>query len=198
MASRKLSTNRSSVTFDGKQVDDFLAKLKDPKLRESLARRVGVAGGTEFRDEAKARAPKRKGLFASAIYLAYKQDLSGPAKVVYSITWNSKKAPHGHLIEYGHWRYNTQVNGRWQKSKSGTRRLKGSYNGSPPAGYAKVHDLPGAAKPPVWVAAEPTIGPSYTAARVRAVQAMVDRTGTAFWELFGYTQPGARTFGVKQ
>lgn len=185
MAKSRGIGRRSALTFDGSQVDAFLTKLQTPELRESLARRVGVAGGTEFRDEAQHRAPKKSGKLASAIYLAYKEDLSGPSRVVYSVTWNSKKAPHGHLLEYGHWRYNIAIAGKWQKSKSSNRRLKGAYRGKPAPGYAQVHDLPGAAKPPVWVAAEPFIGPAYTAKRTAAMQAMMTRTASAFFELFG-------------
>jgi HK97 gp10 family phage protein len=72
-------------------------------LRVSLARSMAVAGGTILRDEAKRNAPVDTGLLRDSIYLAYKDGLSNEAQIVYSVTWNSKKAPHGHLIEFGHW-----------------------------------------------------------------------------------------------
>lgn len=112
-----------------------LDKLKDPALRQSLSRRMAVSGGVEMRDAAKARAPvakepaasnqypvkrgkggkplggarpasgTRPGQLRDAIYLAYRDGLSNQSVSVYSITWNAKKAPHGHLAEFGHRQY---------------------------------------------------------------------------------------------
>ncbi len=72
------------------------------KLRTSLSRSMAVAGGKVLRDEAKERAPVKSGRLKGAIYLAYKDGRSTDDEVVYSISWNAKVAPHGHLIEFGH------------------------------------------------------------------------------------------------
>jgi hypothetical protein len=46
---------------------------------------------------------KRKtGNLSRSIYQAYSEENSGPGKATYHISWNAKKAPHGHLVEYGH------------------------------------------------------------------------------------------------
>ncbi len=80
-----------------------LAQLAGP-ARESLARSMAVAGGQVIRDDAKDRAPRGdSGALANAIYLAYKPLRSDKDQQVYSATWNTKKAPHGHLVEFGYW-----------------------------------------------------------------------------------------------
>lgn len=47
------------------------------------------------------------GNLRSAIYQAFSQDNStaigaGYSKATYHVSWNASKAPHGHLVEYGH------------------------------------------------------------------------------------------------
>lgn len=77
-----------------------LAKLSGP-FKEKLARSMAVAGGTILRDEAKQNAPVDTGLLQDSIYLAFKDDRSNGMQIVYSVSWNSRTAPHGHLIEFG-------------------------------------------------------------------------------------------------
>lgn len=43
------------------------------------------------------------GRLKAAIYQVYSADNSNATKVEYHISWNKRKAPHGHLIEFGHW-----------------------------------------------------------------------------------------------
>ena len=120
----------------------------------SLARSMGVAGGKVLRDEAKARAPVESGGLRDALYLAFKDGKSTEAKVIYSVTWNAKKAPHGHLLEFGHWQPYTVVrtkDGRFYTDKS---------------------------KPlsaPKWVPAHSFLRPAYMGAAGRALQAMQAR-----------------------
>jgi len=38
-----------------------------------------------------------------SIYCAYSRDNSGKGRATYHISWNYRKAPHGHLLENGHW-----------------------------------------------------------------------------------------------
>ena len=136
-----------------------LDKLAGP-LRESLARSMAVAGGKVLRDEAKLRAPVGTeeggsiypGALRDAIYLAFKEAKSTIGQVTYSVTWNSKKAPHGHLLEFGHWQPYV------------VRKT--------PTGYytTKVKK-----ETPTWTAAHPFLRPAIDAAGARAQAAMIER-----------------------
>lgn len=96
---------------DLSQVFAGLDKLVE--VKESLARTMGNAMGVAVRDEAKIRVPIgteqggsiSPGLLHSAIYNAYddQRSILAPGSYRYTVSWNSKKAPHGHLIEFGHW-----------------------------------------------------------------------------------------------
>ncbi|MCR4158820.1 HK97 gp10 family phage protein [Kerstersia gyiorum] len=135
--------------------------------KQHLPRSMMVAAGTVLRDEAKARAPvfdgstalkggsnvtkpPQPGLLQEAIYLAYSDKRSVPSAGIasYSVTWNARKAPHGHLLEFGHWRYNV---------------IQG--------GYPKKSNL----ESPQWVAAVPFLRPAYDAKIGVALQAGMDR-----------------------
>jgi len=62
-----------------------------------------------------ARIGKRTGNLARSIYQAFSDANSGPGKATYHVSWNAKKAPHGHLLEYGHlqrYRYYQDSNGQ--------------------------------------------------------------------------------------
>ncbi|HET7592920.1 MAG TPA: HK97 gp10 family phage protein [Rhodanobacteraceae bacterium] len=150
--------------FDDRAVQASLSKLGG-QLSVSLARSMGVAGGKIMRDTAKALAPEYDGstglaggknvdippvpgLLKSAIYLAFKERLSDSGHVTYGISWNSKIAPHGHLLEFGHWRLNKIVNGI-------------------------PTNIP--LKTPKWVPAHPFLRPAYNVALVPARAAMFER-----------------------
>lgn len=47
--------------------------------------------------------PRVSGNLARSIYQAYSQENSGAALATYHLSWNATKAPHGGLVEYGHW-----------------------------------------------------------------------------------------------
>lgn len=142
----------------------FLDRLDGP-IRVSLARSMAVAGGEVIRDEAKLRAPQGPtGNLAASIYLAYRDQRSTDSQILYSVTWNKAKAPHGHLIEFGHWQIHPAVlleDGRWISN-------------------TKIR-----LKHPVWVAAHPFLRPAYDASAGRAVQAMLDRARQRLPELLG-------------
>lgn len=133
-------------------------------VSESLARSMAVAAGKVVRDEAKARAPVDTGKLRDALYLAYSDRRSRESKVVYSVTWNSEKnsnkAPHGHLLEFGHWQTHALYKGRdgeW-------------YVGAPLA-------------QPKWVPARPFLRPAYEAVAPRMAQIMVNRARERLPEL---------------
>ncbi|WP_219930825.1 HK97-gp10 family putative phage morphogenesis protein [Alcaligenes faecalis] len=156
----------SAIEFDMESALKSLDAL-GAAAKAHLPRSMAVAAGKVFRDEAKARAPvfdgstalkgganvkkePKAGLLRDAIYLAFSDNRSFPSDghFVYSVAWNSAKAPHGHLLEFGHWRYNV---------------IRG--------GYPTNERL----EKPVWVAAHPFLRPAYDAARQRAIQAGMER-----------------------
>lgn len=72
---------------------------------DEAARPAAQAAAQVIYDEAKRRVNaigKKTGNLASSIYQAYSKNNSGPGHATYHVSWNAKKAPHGHLVEYGH------------------------------------------------------------------------------------------------
>lgn len=156
----------------------MLDRLGGP-AKESLGRRMGVSGGVLLRDAAKAKAlvaqnkqgKARRGVLAGSVYLAYDKILSKPDFVSYKIAWNAKVAPHGYLIEFGHWRYNKFIGGKPQHSL-----LAGVKKGSGP----QSHGGPGALDVPEWVPAKPFLRPTIDAYGQAAVNAMMARAKIEF------------------
>ena len=103
-----------STTVDISEVLEGLTVLAGAE--ESIARTMCVAMGVEVRDEAEVRTPvlrpgnegtdnQQPGTLRNAIYLAYddRRRLLNKHSYRYTVSWNSEKAPHGHLLEFGHW-----------------------------------------------------------------------------------------------
>lgn len=146
-----MTADGTTGTLDTREWDAALANLTSPKLRESLARSMAVAGGKVFRDEAKARAPVDSGKLRSSLYLAHREGESTPERQVYRVSWNARRAPHGHLLEFGHWQTHAMYldGGVWKV-------------GAPLAS-------------PKWVPAHPFLRPAYDGASGRAQKAMIER-----------------------
>lgn len=138
-------------------------------LATHLARSMAVAGGKVLRDEAKLLAPvggdmsvtarlpgesNRPGTLRDAIYLAYREGPALSGNVVYSVSWNSKKAPHGHLVEFGHW------------------QTDAAYVGSDGDWYTNTKSK---LESPKWVPAHPFLRPALDSAGQRAIDAMISR-----------------------
>lgn len=85
---------------------------------EQATRPAAQAGAQVFYDRAKANVSKLgkvTGNLASSIYQVFSQDNSRAGRAEYHVSWNRKKAPHGHLVEYGHvQRYVTYIDKRGQ------------------------------------------------------------------------------------
>ena len=141
------------ASFDTSGWSAGLDRLLGP-ARISLARSMAVAGGEILRDEAKARVNTHNGVLGAAIYLAFRERYSTDREIQYAVTWNKRKAPHGHLVEFGHWQIYAVV-----------RKPDGSY----------VTDKRRKLATPKWVPAYPFLRPAYEAASARARTAMIQR-----------------------
>lgn len=67
------------------------------------------------------RIEKKTGRLSNSIYQAYSAYQSSDTKAVYEVSWNPRKAPHGHLVEYGHIKkYAVYLgsDGNWHTDKS--------------------------------------------------------------------------------
>ena len=161
-----------------------LNRLKEAK--EPIARAMGVAMGQEVRDEAKVRAPvlqpgdegydqQQAGTLRDAIYLAFddRKHILNPDAYTYTVSWNSRRAPHGHLKEFGF----TQpylvarggVNGLWYTPLSGDKAGKRA------AGY--LRDVP------LVVAPEPFLGPAFDAKQPRLMSIAIQAGSLKFSEV---------------
>lgn len=151
----------SNVTADFSEWEVFFDKLEGP-VRESLARRMGVEGGVLLRDAAKSNArmganeeglPPR-GVLADAIILAYDKRGSSTTMFSYNVAWDSKRARHGHLVEFGHWQTHVAykaANGEWYTRK----------------------DMP--LDVPKWIPARPFLGPTGDSYSNVALRVMIMR-----------------------
>lgn len=172
---------QTKLKFDNKSVEALFAKLSDPAARESLASRIAIRGAKIVRDEAKMRVPvgvaearamaqvgmrtggsKNPGLLKASIYARKSDARSTDKQIVYSVTWNSRTAPHGHLVEFGYiQRYRVYFNRktmRWVTDKKKPGRL-------------------------VRVGARPFLGPAYAARKQVVIKAMLARAQGAFQEI---------------
>lgn len=114
-----MSAQRNSVTVraDMSALDSFLDELGDTV--EEAVRPAAQAGAQVLYDEVKknvAAIGKKTGNLQRSIYQAFSKDNSIEAKAVYHVSWNARKAPHGHLVEYGHLqRYEISFNPKTQR-----------------------------------------------------------------------------------
>lgn len=95
----------SSFSIDV-DIDGLLRAVGGMQERaEAAARPAAQAAAQVLYDAVKAnvaRIRKHTGNLDRSIYQAFSIDNSGPGRATYHISWNAKKAPHGHLVEYGH------------------------------------------------------------------------------------------------
>lgn len=155
----------SNIKFDFEEAFNRLDSLAIA-AKEHLPRSMAVAAGKVFRDDAKARAPRSDGgtvsevgprlPLAESIYLAYSDSRSVPeaGQASYSVTWNKRKAPHGHLIEFGHWQTHATYLGK-----------DGNWYSNPKKRLVN----------PKWIPAHPFMRPAYDAMSQVALQAALDR-----------------------
>lgn len=68
---------------------------------QQSARPVAQAGAQILYEQVRVNVPVKSGTLKGAIYQVFSHDFSGDGLATYHISWNKKKAPHGHLIEGG-------------------------------------------------------------------------------------------------
>lgn len=96
-----MSSFRLSLDLD--HLHQLVADAKEAV--EQAARPAAQAGAQVLYDAVmqNVRGLGRKtGKLASAIYQAYSPENSKDGRQQYNVSWNAAKAPHGHLVEFGH------------------------------------------------------------------------------------------------
>lgn len=149
---------KTSQVFDASGIFKGLEKF-ETDIREKVMISAVAAGARVMYGEVRTRVPVKTGKLRDSIYRFYSSKHSGPWKVTYIVGPNHRRAPHWHLIEYGHYRYNAYANGRWLRSKSSRG----------------VHNLKGALAVPQWVPARPYLRPAYDSAINRSLDAIRQR-----------------------
>lgn len=101
-----MSRRRTSQTLsvDLSDLDSLLEDLGD--AAEAASRPASQAAAQVFYDRMRANVARIgtvSGNLAQSIYQVYSNDQSEVGRSVYHISWNASKAPHGGLVEYGHW-----------------------------------------------------------------------------------------------
>jgi hypothetical protein len=93
----------SMLSVDMASLDSMLDAMGD--RAEAAARPAAQAASQVLYDEVKRNVsviPHKSGRLDSAIYQVYSQSNSGEGRATYHVSWNVRKAPHGHLVEFGH------------------------------------------------------------------------------------------------
>lgn len=104
--------DRLSIKFDAKGLNAGLDQLAAGA--EANVRPAAQAGAQVLYEEVLARVPVAKrdrttksgriiarGALKASIYQAFSEDNSGEGRATYHVSWNYRKAPHGHLVEFG-------------------------------------------------------------------------------------------------
>jgi hypothetical protein len=119
----------SMLSVDMASVHAMLDGMGD--RAEQAARPAAQAASQVLYDEVKrnvAAIPQKTGKLAQSIYQVYSQSNSGEGRATYHVSWNVRKAPHGHLAEFGHvQRYASYIgkDGNWYTAKrSGTQGMR--------------------------------------------------------------------------
>ena len=92
-----------SIRVDLSMLEEALRR--DAVACQEAARPAAQAGAQVLYDEVVrnvSRIKRHTGNLASSIYQAYSSAKSSPGVATYHVSWNARKAPHGHLVEFGH------------------------------------------------------------------------------------------------
>lgn len=82
---------------------DFAGALDrfEKNIQEQVAFAGVAAMAKVIYEQARENAPVATGKLRDAIYRVYSKDRSTDVVKTYQIGWNRRKAPHGHLVEFG-------------------------------------------------------------------------------------------------
>jgi len=108
-----------TIKADTSGIDRFISGLGNALTEHAAA--VAAAGAKVVYDEVKknvGQIGRKSGNLDRSIYRVLSESKSNRAagKVMYHVSWNYRKAPHGRLLEWGWWqRYQTLTgkNGQW-------------------------------------------------------------------------------------
>lgn len=148
---------------------------------QAAARPAAQAGAQVFYDRVKANVGKlgrKTGNLQRSIYQVFSQDNSSLGRAQYHVSWNNKKAPHGHLVEYGHvQRYVVYIDkrGEWKTAVRPQMAGKPRPKRSAPQSVKDAYYVPLKGGPRL-VAPKAFLRPATTPEVARAARnAMVDR-----------------------
>lgn len=102
---RHVLSGKNTVAFnvDTSGLDSLFADLGE--AAEAAIRPAAQAAAQVLYDRVKANVAgigRKTGNLANSIYQVYSESGSTERQAMYSVSWNHKKAPHGHLLEYGY------------------------------------------------------------------------------------------------
>jgi hypothetical protein len=158
----KSKRSRNTLTADTSELDGLAALLKD-RWEEGL--QPAAEAGAEVilqRLRRNVEALGRKtGRLRESLYKVLSRDNSGPYRATYHMSWNYKKAPHGSLVENGHWqryamfkdaqgRWRMQINMSFARTEGGQMRPWPKRNDS--QDYKNSYFVPLAQ--PIWIKGE--------------------------------------------
>lgn len=91
----------------------------EKKVQEKVLRSGARAGALVYYAEMRMRVPVDKGDLFGSIYHWHDDKKSTATRQVYAVGPNKVKAPHWHLIEYGHWVVNVgdPATGKWSRQR---------------------------------------------------------------------------------
>jgi len=95
--------NSFSISADMSELDALLDGMEGDVI--AAVRPAAQAAAQVLYNDVVANVQKIKrhtGNLQSSIYQAFSQSNSGEGFATYHVSWNAKKAPHGHLVEFGH------------------------------------------------------------------------------------------------
>lgn len=125
------------ITFDFSQARAFLDSV-GRAVASDFTHQAAEAGARVLRDEVRANVSQlgtKTGNLKTAVYEAWSRDNSGNGRETFHVSWNHIKAPHGHLVESGHYRYYAVYIGsdgnyytairpsQWKKPKPGRKQF---------------------------------------------------------------------------
>jgi hypothetical protein len=110
-----------TIKFDASQMMKQVDYIESSVI--GAVRPAAQAGAQVLYDEVKlnvGRIKKKTGNLYASIYQVFSKDNSTETKSTYHVSWNARKAPHGHLVEYGHLMTRKAYigsDGKWYTSK---------------------------------------------------------------------------------